>query len=136
MFCPSGSRLVVIPLYHLSLNHNCLNLIIFIDPKSPPTNLSTPAINSTSLTLSWGPPDEPDGVITEYKLQCSERGEMFNWTVMGSQTTTTLSGLLPYTNYTCSITAHTSVGGGPAATTSVVTDEESKRTCCKLTGLN
>ena len=51
---------------------------------------------------------------------------MFSRTVMGSQTTTTLSGLLPYTSYSCSITAHTSVGGGPAATTSVTTQQDSK----------
>ena len=67
-----------------------------------------------------------NGVITMYQLQCSGGNQEFNWTVLGSQTTTTLSGLLPYTSYSCSITAHTSVGGGPAATTSVTTDESSK----------
>ena len=46
---------------------------------------------------------------------------MFSPVIPGSQTTTTLSGLLPYTGYSCSITAHTSAGGGPAATTSVTT---------------
>ena len=66
----------------------------------------------------------PNGVITEYQLQCSGGGKVFNSTVM--ETTTTLSGLLPYTNYSCSITAHTSVGGGPAATTSVTTEEDGK----------
>ena len=60
---------------------------------------------------------------------CSEeRGgdqeKVFSRTVMGSQTTTTLSGLLPYTSYSCNITAHTSVGGGPAATTSVTTEQD------------
>ena len=67
---------------------------------------------------------EPNGVITEYQLQCSGGGQVFSRTVMGSQTTTTLSGLLPYTNYSCNITAHTSVGGGPAATTSVTTEQD------------
>ena len=65
-----------------------------------------------------------NGVITEYQLQCSGGGQEHRWTVNGSQTTTTLSGLLPYTNYSCSITAHTSVGGGPAATTNVVTKQD------------
>ena len=67
---------------------------------------------------------EPNGVITEYQLQCSGGGQVFNRTVMGSQTTATLSGLLPYTSYSCNITAHTSVGGGPAATTSVTTQQD------------
>ena len=65
-----------------------------------------------------------NGVITEYQLQCFGGGQEHRWTVNGSQTTTTLSGLLPYTNYSCSITAHTSVGGGPAATTNVVTKQD------------
>ena len=69
---------------------------------------------------------EPNGVITEYQLQCSGGGQVFNRTVM--ETTTTLSGLLPYTNYSCSITAHTSAGGGPAATTSMTTLQDGEST--------
>ena len=78
-------------------------------------------ITSKSVTLTWKPPTEPNGFITEYRFQCSGENHAVSSNVMGSQTTTTLSGLLPYTNYSCSITAHTSVGGGPAATTSVTT---------------
>ena len=74
--------------------------------------------------MRWGQPEQADGVINEYQLQCSGGGQVFSPVVPGSQTTTTLSGLLPYTNYSCSITAHTSVGGGPAATTSVTTEED------------
>ena len=67
----------------------------------------------------------PNGIITEYHLQCSGSGQMIRKNISGSsQTTTTLSGLLPYTNYSCSITAHTSVGGGPEATTSVITEQD------------
>ena len=65
-----------------------------------------------------------NGIITHYQLQCSGGGQEHRWTVMGSQTTTILSGLLPYTNYSCSITAHTSVGGGPAATIIVTTRQD------------
>ena len=88
--------------------------------------------DSRSLSLSWKAPVQPNGVITEYQLQCSGSGQVFNRTVM--ETTTTLSGLLPYTNYSCSITAHTSAGGGPAANTSVTTlqDGESNLICPTL----
>ena len=61
---------------------------------------------------------------TEYQLQCSGGGQVYNWTVMGLQTTASLSRLIPYTNYSCNITAHTRVGGGPAATTSVTTQQD------------
>ena len=68
---------------------------------------------------------KPNGVITEYQLECFGGEQEYRWTVRGSQTTTTLSGLLPYTNYSCSITAHTSVGGGPAEVLTVQSDEDS-----------
>ena len=90
-------------------------------PAGPPRQVSIVAKSSKSINVSWSAPATPNGVITEYQLQCSGGGQVFNRTVM--ETTTTLSGLLPYTNYSCSITAHTSVGGGPAATTNVTTEE-------------
>ena len=95
-------------------------------PAGPPRQFFGTAKSSTSIIVAWGAPATPNGVITEYQLQCSGGGEVFSFTVMGSQTTTTLSGLLPYTSYSCSITAHTSVGGGPAATTSVTTEQDSE----------
>ena len=88
-------------------------------PAGPPRQVFGNAENSKTITFIWSAPSTPNGVITEYQLQCSGGGKVFNRTVM--KTTTTLSGLLPFTNYSCSITAHTSVGGGPAATTSVTT---------------
>ena len=68
---------------------------------------------------------QPNGVIAGYTLQCrSAVGETHLLHLMSSQTTNVLSGLLPYTNYSCSITAHTSAGEGPAATTSVTTEQD------------
>ena len=88
-------------------------------PAGPPRQVIAIAESSTTTTLFWSAPATPNGVITEYQLQCSGGGQVFNHTVM--ETTATLSGLLPYTNYSCSITAHTSAGGGPAANTSATT---------------
>ena len=93
-------------------------------PAGPPRQLSSVSESSTSITVSWSAPAVPNGVITEYQLQCSGRGQTFSHTVMGSQTSTTLNGLLPYTSYSCSITAHTSAGGGPEAATSVTTRQD------------
>ena len=104
-------------------------------PAGPPRQVSAIAKSSQSISVSWSAPVTPNGVITEYQLQCSGDNTIFDNTiftqaVMGSQTTTTLSGhgLLPYTNYSCSITAHTSAGGGPAATTSVTTLQDGEST--------
>ena len=101
-------------------------------PAGPPHQFLNVSLSSSSIILSWSAPATPNGVITEYQLQCSGGGQVFSRTVMGSQTqtqtTTTLSGLLPYTSYSCNITAHTSVGGGPAATTSLTTVQDGERT--------
>ena len=99
-----------------------------VGPGSPTRKLSAVSNSCSSLSLSWKVPLKSNGMITKYKLKCSGGGQVFNWSVIGSQTTTRLSGLQPYTKYSCSITAHTSVGGGPAATTSVTTEEGSKCT--------
>ena len=99
------------------------------EPGTAPDNLNGTAENSTAITLSWKYPVEPNGVITHYQLQCIGRGQILDHTVNSPQITATLSGLLPYTNYFCSITAHTSVGGGPTANISVTTKQNSK-TCC------
>ena len=78
--------------------------------------------SSTMITFTWKPPLHIDGIVTNYTFQCSTPGDgvTHNLIFNSSQITTTLSGLLPYTSYSCNITAHTSVGRGPAATTSVV----------------
>ena len=102
-------------------------------PGTAPNDLNGTAENTTAITLSWKYPIEPNGVITHYQLQCTGtgRGETLHHSVNSPQTTTTLSGLLPYTNYSCSITAHTSVGGGPAATTNILTKQDGKKCCRK-----
>ena len=93
-------------------------------PAGPPRKVIVIVESSTTIVLFWSAPAMPNATITEYQLQCSGGGQVFNHTVM--ETTATLSGLLPYTNYSCSITAHTSAGGGPAATTSVTTLQDSE----------
>ena len=97
-------------------------MVCCIVPAGPPRQLFSVAASSTSIVVSWSAPATPNGVITEYQLQCSGGGQVFIRSVM--ETTATLSGLLPYTNYSCSITAHTSAGGGPAAYFSVFTKQD------------
>ena len=90
-----------------------------------PTEFSGVSNISKSITFTWKPPQNTSGMIiaTNYTFQCSVPGNevTHNLNLNSSQTTITLSGLMPYTNYSCSITAHTSGGEGPAATTSVTT---------------
>ena len=81
-------------------------------------------MRSRSVDFSWIHPDRPNGVILEYRLHCSADSSMITHRVPGSLTKATVEGLQPFTGYLCNITAHTSAGGGPAATTSVTTAED------------
>ena len=110
---------------YMYLRHLFLFLYIVTVPETPVANYFLSSKNSTSVVMIWTPPVKPNGVIIEYQLQCFGGEQEYRWTVRGSQTTTTLSGLHPYTNYSCSITAHTSVGGGPAQHISVLSKEDS-----------
>ena len=80
------------------------------------------SVNSRALNLSWSPPLPPrrNGVIISYLITCSSGGSIINST-RTSSTSLTITGLQPFTNYACSITAHTRVGGGPAATINLTT---------------
>ena len=108
------------------LDHSVVTMISFMMcctvPAGPPYQVSVVVENSRTVTFIWSAPSTPNGIITEYQLHCTGGGQVFNRTVI--ETTTTLSGLLPYTNYSCNITAHTSAGGGPTATTSVITAQD------------
>ena len=120
----------------VSLHYICICIIylfffyIVTVPETPVANYFLSSQNSTSVIMIWTPPVKPNGVIIEYQLQCFGREQEYRWTVRGSQTTTTLSGLHPHTNYSCNITAHTRVGGGPAVISTVTTDEDGTKIYC------
>ena len=109
---------------YMYLRHLFVFFYIVSVPETPVANYFLSSQNSTSVIMIWTPPVKPNGVIIEYQLQCFGGEQEYRWTVEGSQTTTTLSGLLPYTSYSCNITAHTSVGGGPAVNSAITTAED------------
>ena len=70
------------------------------------------------MTLSWLPPDVPNGIITQYELQYSICSDLYfvnvTSTVMNDDThIATVEGLFPVAVYSLSIRAYTVVGPGP-----------------------
>ncbi len=67
---------------------------------------------ATTLTLSWGPPAEPNGVIITYTLYVDYRnGTTTNFLTPSAPFL--LSPLRPYQTVSVQVSASTSVGEGP-----------------------
>ncbi|XP_065904893.1 uncharacterized protein [Dysidea avara] len=81
-------------------------------PATAPRLLTADIIQSRFMTLSWMPPDTPNGIIIQYEVQYSVNSTTllvnFADTLMG-----TVEGLSPVTLYTLQIRAYTRVGIGP-----------------------
>ena len=93
----------------------------------PPTEFIGVSINSTSILFTFKPPQKPNGVIINYLLRCyTTMVENSALSLNITQNQTTLTGLQPYTNYLCNITANNIHGEGRAANTSVVTLQDGR----------
>ena len=103
------------------------------DPSSP-LNLMINNKMSTSLTVEWSPPLTPNGVILSYQVSyvglesvnpvpdSFERNSTLN--TNGTTQTVEVTGLSPYSQYSLSVKAFTSAGGGEETTVSFRTEED------------
>ena len=93
------------------------------DNVQPPINVKLVAINSSSLILSWDPPTQQSIFIIGYNYTCI--GINVSYTITGSVSDTTFSvtllGLIPFSEYTCNVSAITSNGIGTSSNVSAVT---------------
>ena len=132
----TGAMLSIKSAEMVSESHDCiLNYWVrFTSNSGQPNEFLAVSNSSTSITFTWKPPHDINGTITNYTIRCSIPGTGVTHILdlEGSQNTTILSGLLPYTDYMCSITAHTSIEIGSPASVTVTTlqDGESSYTVC------
>jgi hypothetical protein len=90
------------------------NYFAYAAPSSP-RNLTLWAKNSTTMSVSWLPPENENGIIIQYAIHVREQGVNSNErlvNVPGETTSTLVNVLKPYTNYTFRIRARTSAGWG------------------------
>ena len=102
-------------------------MAIFLAVPSLPLNVSlSPVAGSPSqLSASWSVPIPRNGIITGYSVYCNTSANQtypeqvigpnvptIRSVVNGTTLVATLSGLSPYTQYSCYVTASTSVGEG------------------------
>ena len=108
----------------------------FTVPSSPQNFTLTPVTGSPSqLSASWSAPIPKNGIITGYSVYCNTSANQSYLeqiiglnvptiisVVNGTTLAVTLTGLNPYTQYSCYVTANTSVGqGSPSSIVTVQT---------------
>ena len=91
----------------------------------------------TNLVVNWSLPMPRNGIITNYTVYCNTsetqaypeqvigpNAPTIRSIVNGTTLATTLTGLNPYTQYCCYVTANTSVGeGSPSIDVKTITSE-------------
>ena len=58
----------------MTIRQELLAFWVTVHVPSPPVNLRANALSSTSISVHWGPPQEPKGQITHYSLIYYEVG--------------------------------------------------------------
>ena len=110
---------------HLFSCHSCLTLsymddLLFSAAPSEPMNFNLLPNTSSSLSANWEVPARPNGIILGYTISCTTpptSAMPITFIVPGSVRSHLLTGLEPFTNYTCEVRANTSAGGGDSSNT-------------------
>lgn len=108
------------PTFTCIINCLCFNFVV---PTSSPVLLNGVADNSRAIRLSWSPPEEPNGVVREYKVTVTETntGNIFNY--ISFSTSIEVTSLHPSYTYQCSVAAFT-IGLGPYSVLFTLTTPE------------
>lgn len=101
------------------------------EPNAPPSHVQGHNKSSTSILVQWGdvPPADQNGIILNYTVNYAAlpNGTSINEVVHATAKETTLTGLNEYTNYSITVFASTSKGGGNVSKPIIViTDEDGK----------
>ena len=120
-------------------------MAIFLAVPSLPLNISLSSIagSPSQLSASWSVPIPRNGIITGYSVYCNTSANQtypeqvigpneptIRSVVNGTTLAATLSGLSPYTQYSCYVTANTSVGeGSPSFVFTTITVQSGNLLC-------
>ena len=81
--------------------------------------------------LTWSPPlaEEQNGILRQYQVALVSATGINTHTVSASSSSLTITGLRPYTVYTCSVRAQTVALGPQSILVLATTPEDSKSNC-------
>lgn len=106
-----------------------LYCIFFTEPDSPPRDLTVVRTTSSTVTLSWSPPEKPNGIIQQYEVTYSNG--TYSDTVNSTSAGVTLRYLKPYTYYNVTVLAYTQHGHGEqiSDTLQMLSGEDGESVC-------
>ncbi|XP_048024016.1 phosphatidylinositol phosphatase PTPRQ isoform X2 [Megalobrama amblycephala] len=81
-------------------------------PSDPPQNVLYTLLTTTTVRLSWSPPNEPNGIIQYYTIYYTDNYTEYTQMVPGSEQWLVLSDLMAGQEYSVWMSSSTSVGDG------------------------
>uniref|UniRef100_A0A182NNQ3 Fibronectin type-III domain-containing protein n=1 Tax=Anopheles dirus TaxID=7168 RepID=A0A182NNQ3_9DIPT len=84
--------------------------------ESAPRNVEVKPLSSSTMLITWEPPETPNGQVTGYKVYYTTNPNQpeASWdSQMETNDMTTISELTPHAIYTIRVQAFTSMGAGP-----------------------
>ena len=92
--------------------------VCVLEGPTVPKALNVARITDDTVTLSWMPPDPPNGIITQYQVEYRSNSSGFELLQPTNvDLTRTVTGLSSNTQYVFRIIAFTVEGNGPASNT-------------------
>ncbi|XP_055908700.1 tyrosine-protein phosphatase Lar isoform X6 [Eupeodes corollae] len=88
--------------------------------ESAPRNVQVRPLSSSTMVITWEPPETPNGQVTGYKVYYTTNSNQpeASWDsqMVDNSELTTISELTPHAIYTVRVQAYTSMGAGPMST--------------------
>ena len=110
-----------------------IGVLVIVVPNAPPANVTGNNETSTSIFVQWDevPADNQNGIIVNYTVTYRKiklpSGSLLDEVVIAPKRNITLEGLEEFTNYSITVFASTSKGGGSRSDPIfVITDEDSE----------
>ena len=108
--------------------HGFMDEMHYIFPAAAPRNIRIIAQSSTTLNISWAAPIRTNRYIQRYNISCSGLGVSWSHQTADNTTFSTIvTGLRPYTQYSCCISAIISTAEGARACRSPRTPESGRK---------
>lgn len=101
-------------------------------PTSAPIGLDVVSQSSTSVTVSWSPPqsERQNGIISRYSVNVTKSNSGESSLLSTADRSITLEQLDPFTTYLISVAAQTAIGLGPYTLPLTVTTNEDGNDLC------